>query len=229
MLNLKKKINYKFKDKELLKLAFTHSSYTNENKDYPHNNERLEFLGDSVVNLVVTDLTFDHLKNSNEGDLTKLRASMVCENSFAEAARELTIDKYIRLGNGEEKNGGRHRPSLLADTFEAVMGAIYLDSDFNTVKNLLNKIFREEVLIDLTNNAFQFDYKTQLQEKYFKLTGKRVKYIIDGESGPDHDKTFYSSVRCDTKLLGKGKGKSKKEAEHDAARVALNNLGLEND
>lgn len=111
MLNLKK-INYKFKDKELLKLAFTHSSYTNENKDYPHNNERLEFLGDSVVNLVVTDLTFDHLKNSNEGDLTKLRASMVCENSFAEAARELTIDKYIRLGNGEEKNGGRHRPSL---------------------------------------------------------------------------------------------------------------------
>lgn len=98
-----KKINYKFKDKELLKLAFTHSSYTNENKDYPHNNERLEFLGDSVVNLVVTDLTFDHLKNSNEGDLTKLRASMVCENSFAEAARELTIDKYIRLGNGEKE------------------------------------------------------------------------------------------------------------------------------
>ncbi|MDO5717518.1 MAG: ribonuclease III [Tissierellia bacterium] len=219
-------IGYKFKDIELLNLAFTHSSFSNENKSFPDHNERLEFLGDSVVNLITTDLLYTELNNLPEGELTKIRATLVCENSFAKAGKELDIPRYLLLGKGEEMSGGRTRESLIADAFEAFCGAIYLDGGFNSVKNLLTKRFKENIMFDIRNHNIFLDYKTALQEKYHKKYRSKVKYILTKEEGPDHNKLFYISVYSDRGNIGSGSGKSKKEAEHNAAKDALIKLGF---
>lgn len=222
-----KKVDYKFEDIELLNLAFFHSSYANENKNI-HNlsNERLEFLGDSVVDLVVSDILYKLQKDIPEGEMTKLRSQMVCESSFAFVARKLDLGKYLLMGKGEELSGGRNRDSILADTFEAICGAIYLDSNFDNIYNLLSKLFYKIFLNHLENNIKFIDYKTKLQEYNQQNSAIKLKYKIEKEEGPDHDKTFYVAVYEGEKHLGSGVGKSKKSAEQSAAKDALSKCGV---
>lgn len=221
-------INYNFNNLEILDIALTHSSYTNEHNESKTHNERLEFLGDSVVNLIVTDLLFKKLKNLAEGDLTKIRASIICEDSFAKASHHLTIPDYMLLGKGEEQSGGRKRKSLMADSFEAFCGAMYIDSNFETVKNFLYQKF-ESLVVDFIRKPQTIDYKTILQEEVQKRSNDKLKYKLVKEEGPDHDKFFYFDVFLGQKLIGSGRGKSKKEAEHGAAHDSLKKMGLVND
>lgn len=223
-----KNIGYYFKNLEYLDIAFTHSSYSNENFDSKVHNERLEFLGDSVVNLIVTDLIFDNFKHLPEGDLTKIRASIICEDSFAQASKILDIPKYMLLGRGEERNGGRNRKALMADSFEAFCGSMYLDSDFETVKQFLYDKFYD-IVIDFVNNHSVIDYKTLLQEEIQKNSKEKIKYKLVKEEGPDHDKAFYFEVMLGSEVLGKGKGRSKKEAEHNAAHDSLCKMSILDD
>lgn len=223
-----KSIGYTYSVIDLLNLAFTHSSYTNENTAYRDHNERLEFLGDSVVNLVVTDLLYRDYKNLPEGDLTRIRASIICEDSFSKASSYLNIPKYILLGRGEEMNGGRKRKSLMADSFEAFCGSMYLDSNFNTVRNFLFEKFYK-IVVDFISTHNVIDYKTMLQEEIQKFTRDKLRYKLIREEGPDHNKTFYFEVSLGSKILGKGKGKSKKEAEHNAAQDSLRKMTIIND
>lgn len=213
-------ISYEFKDISLLDVAFTHSSYINEHTDSSKHNERLEFLGDSVVNLIVTDLLFREHKNLPEGDLTRIRASLICEDSFAWAGNYMDIPKYILLGKGEELSGGRKRKSLMADSFEAFCGALFLDSDFETVQKILTGRF-QGIVVDFIKSHRVLDYKTMLQEEIQKKSRDKIKYRLIKELGPDHDKSFYFEVGLGSNVLGQGKGQSKKEAEHMAAKDAL--------
>ncbi len=222
-------IKYEFEDIQLLNIALTHSSFSNENKNCNEHNERLEFLGDSIANLIVTDLLFHKLSDLPEGVLTKMRASFVCESSFADASKCLGIPKYILLGKGEELSGGRSRDSLLADAFEAFCGALYLDAGFAKTKEFLLDNFKNSILNDIKNTKEFSDYKTALQEFYHKKYRGRVKYRLLKEEGPDHNKNFYVSVNSDEAEIGYGMGKSKKEAEHNAAKDALTKLGYYND
>ncbi len=218
-------LNYSFKDKSLLETALTHSSYANEHKMRPvENNERLEFLGDSVVNLMVSQYLYKKYPEYPEGDLTKIRAMIVCESSLAYAARKIDLGKYILLGKGENLTGGRERDSILADTLEAVTGAIYIDSDFNTTNNLLLKKFKGDVIKASLKGTLFVDYKTELQERLQKDKNIKIDYKVYKEEGPDHDKVFFIKICLNSKELGRGKGKNKKEAEQDAAKNALRNM-----
>lgn len=222
------KINYKFKNVDLLKLAFTHSSYAHENKMETFlNNERLEFLGDAVLELAVSNFLYRRHEKMSEGDLTKLRASIVCEPTLASNSRELGVGDYILLGKGEEQTGGRDRDSILADTFESVIGAIYLDGGFVFAEKFILKMLLDDIDI-LKDNYMNFDYKTNLQEYYQRFSKTPLKYIIVKEEGPDHDKLFTAQLRHGTEVLGIGKGKSKKEAEQNAAyeTIKKNNISL---
>ena len=220
---IEKAIGYIFKDKNILKQAFTHSSHAYEKKiDSLYNNERLEFLGDAVLQIFISDYLYEKYLKKDEGDLTKLRASIVCEPSLAILSRNIGLGDFLILGRGESKGGGRERDSILADTYEAVIGAIYLDggmpaaTDFLTAKMLPN--------IDiLTSNSQVTDYKTQLQEVIQKNSKIPLKYETISQSGPDHDKTFTVQLSHEKKILGKGVGKSKKDAEQAAAKMALDN------
>jgi len=224
------KIDYKFKDIELLNLAFFHSSYANENKNINNlSNERLEFLGDSVVDLIVSDMLYKLQQDIPEGEMTKLRSQMVCESSFAFVARNIGLGKYLLMGKGEELSGGRNRNSILADTFEAVCGAIYLDSSFDTIYKSLSKLFYNTFLNHLENNIKFIDYKTKLQEYNQQNSPIKLKYRIKKEEGPDHDKTFYIDVYEGARYLGSGVGKSKKAAEQNAAKDALTRSGVLNE
>lgn len=224
---LEDNIGYKFNNKELLNFAFIHSSYSNENKDYENkNNERLEFLGDVVVSLIVSRELFLLFKDVPEGDLTRMRSQIVCEKSFSEAAIDLNLGKYLLLSKGEENTGGRTRESILADTFEAFCGAVFLDSDFNNISEFLINRFKNIVTDKILNNGLFIDYKTKLQELYHKSTGGKIRYHLDNEIGPDHEKTFYISAMEGNKALGKGFGKNKKIAEQKAAKDALLKMGV---
>lgn len=219
-----KNLNYKFKNPELLKNALTHSSYANEEHCRHGSNERLEFLGDSVLSIIVSEYIYKNFKQLPEGELTKLRASLVCEKALCGFSRELEMGKYLLLGKGESHNHGEERPSILADAFEAVLAAIYLDGGFEPAKKHVLRFITSE-LNCRDEDAFK-DYKTLLQEVIQKNPEERLVYILTDESGPDHDKRFTVEVHLNSNVIGSGVGKSKKQAEQEAARQALLLMGI---
>ena len=207
-------IGYSFKDKSLLEQALSHSSYANE---------RLEFLGDSVLSIVVSDYLYKHFTQVAEGELTKLRASLVCEKSLHVFAQQIHLGDFLRLGKGEENTGGRERPSILADAFEAVIAAIYLDGGMEPASKHILRFMPED--IEHGKKPVYSDYKTVLQEIVQKNPEEKVEYVLIGEEGPDHNKRFVVEVRLNSQVIGKGKGRSKKEAEQLAAKEALALMG----
>jgi ribonuclease-3 len=215
---LQERIGYVFKNDTLLKQAITHSSFSNEQKiNKIDNYERLEFLGDAVLELVSSEFLFNENKTMPEGQLTRLRASMVCEPALAYCARDIELDKFILLGKGEEATGGRKRDSITSDVMEAVIGAIYLDGGLEDAKRFINRF----VLSDLENKILFLDSKTLLQEEIQKKNGAVLRYELVGETGPDHDKEFTVEAYLNDKLIGKGVGRNKKSAEQQAAYAAL--------
>ncbi len=216
-----KNIGYTFKNKDFLLLALTHSSYANENKEKKlQSNERLEFLGDSVLGISISEkiyLKYSHLK---EGEMTKVRSNIVSEPSLFKCSNKIEIFKFILLGKGEEITGGRTRTSLLADAFEAVIAAIYLDGGLERAKEFVYR-HMEELIEDCAKGSIARDYKTQLQEIVQKQNDRKLVYEIVSESGPDHDKKYVSSIKLGDEEIGTGVGKSKKEAEQNAAKAAL--------
>ena len=224
MQELEKKIGYNFKDKSLLNVALTHSSYANEHKSkHIKYNERLEFLGDAVLSIVVSDYIFKHCPELPEGELTMLRASLVCEKSLFEFAKIIDLGKYLVLSKGERNNGGAERPSILSDAFEALIAAIYIDGGIEPAKkHILNFVVPS---IKNSKKKSVRDYKTTLQEIIQKNPGERLEYVLVSESGPDHDKHFVVEVHLNSNIIGKGGGRSKKEAEQQAAREALELMG----
>lgn len=222
--SLEKEIGYRFKDKSILEKALTHSSYANENKMKVYeNNERLEFLGDSIIGLIISQHLYKKYPKHPEGELTKLRAMIVCEPSLALAAKSISLGEYLLLGRGEEMTGGRHRESILADGMEAIVGAIYIDSDFVTTYNVVMNKFGNGIKKASTRGCLFIDYKTELQEVVQRKKEMKIEYSVYKEEGPDHDKVFYTKVYVNGETLGKGKGKNKKEAEQVAAKNALKN------
>lgn len=227
---LEEKLNHEFKNKLFLKNSLTHSSYANENKlGIINSNERLEFLGDAILNLIVSQYLYKKYPHYPEGELTKIRAKVVCESSLAYIARKIGVGDYLLLGKGEEATGGRERESILADTVEAMIGAVYMDSDFQTANKHLLKQFENDIVKAVNKGELFFDYKTELQEKYQKQSNSKIEYNIYDEEGPEHNKTFFMNVILNGKILGSGKGKNKKEAEQMAAKVALTLEGDIND
>lgn len=227
---LEENLGYKFKNIELLKTAVTHSSYANENKmKITENNERLEFLGDAILNLIVSHYLYKKYQDYPEGELTKIRATVVCESSLAFAARKINLGKYLLIGKGEETTGGRERDSILADASEALTGAIYIDSDFDTASKLLLKNFEEDIVYAVAKGDLFIDYKTELQEKFQRKKKSKIEYRVLKEVGPDHNKIFYMDVVVNDKTIGKGSGRNKKEAEQMAAKEALLIMGDRNE
>ena len=220
---LQKKLNYKFNNIKLLENALTHSSYANEVRNGITSNERLEFLGDSVLSVIVAEHLFTNFKTIPEGELTKLRAALVCEKSLCAFSRELELGEFLKLGRGEEKGGGRERDSILADAFEAVLAAIYLDGGMEAAKKHVLRFVVEELKHN-TNDGFK-DYKTALQEIIQRNPEESVTYILKNESGPDHNKIFEVEVHLNSNVIGVGTGKNKKQAEQMAAKQALELMG----
>ncbi len=215
---LQEKIGYQFKDEALLKQALTHSSFANEQKiNKLGNYERLEFLGDAVLELVSSEFLFNENKDMPEGQLTRLRASMVCEPALAYCARDIRLGSYILLGKGEEATGGRKRDSIISDVMEAVIGAIFLDGGIENAKKYIYRF----VLSDLEDKILFMDSKTLLQEEIQKNNTAQLRYELVGETGPDHDKEFRVEAYLDEKLIGTGVGRTKKAAEQQAAYEAL--------
>lgn len=212
-------IGYTFKDPQLLETALTHTSYANESKTPVKHNERLEFLGDSVLSIVVADDLFHQCKNKPEGELTRLRASLVCESALFEFAKEIDLGSYLRLGKGEERGGGRTRPSVVSDAFEAVIAALYLDGGIEAARAFILPFIAQ-------GKAAEDDYKTQLQEVIQQNPEERLRYQVESETGPDHDKHFVVAVYLNSNCMGRGEGHSKKAAEQHAAREALRLMGL---
>ncbi|MBQ1457779.1 MAG: ribonuclease III [Butyrivibrio sp.] len=215
---LEDRIGYHFKDRALIRMALTHSSYANEQKinkqpDY----ERLEFLGDSVLEMVSSTYLYNNYPDKKEGQMTKMRASMVCEQALAFCARDFELEKYILLGKGEESTGGRHRDSIISDVMEAVIGAIYIDGGIDYAKKHIDKF----ILNDLENKQIFVDAKSVLQELVQKDSTKTLSYEICGESGPEHDKIFKSRVLINGEILGEGEAHTKKAAEQQAAYQAV--------
>lgn len=221
---IESELNYSFKEKKYLLRALTHSSYSNENKkEKLKNNERLEFLGDSVLGLIISEYLFSHYSNLEEGQLTKIRAKIVCEASLGEASRNLKLGEYMLFGRGEELTGGRERTSILSDAFEALIAAIFLDGGMVCARNFVLKSL-EAVIEDAVQGKLFIDYKTRLQEVIQVQKGNRIKYDIVKEEGPDHAKIFYTEVRLNDMIIGVGSGHSKKESEQEAAKEGLKRL-----
>lgn len=218
MKELEKNIGYTFKDKSLLKAAMTHSSYANENKGNIPYNERLEFLGDAVLQLITSEKLFKESSHMAEGKMSKQRAALVCEEALAGYSAEIQLGQFLLLGKGEEASGGRNRPSILADAFEALIGAMFLDGGMDVAKKFVLRF------VDAAHLSLQ-DYKTLLQEIIQKNPGERLSYVVSGEHGPDHDKSFEVQVHLNSNVIGKGTGKSKKQAEQAAAKEALALMG----
>lgn len=222
---LQNKLEYKFNNVKLLENALNHSSYANEVRGGVTSNERLEFLGDSVLSVIVARYLFENFKTTPEGELTKLRASLVCEKSLCGFSREIGLGDFLRLGKGEEKGGGRERDSILADAFEAVLAAIYLDGGLGEASRFVLRYVLPE-LKRRDDEVFK-DYKTALQEIIQRNPEESVTYHLIGESGPDHNKTFEVEVHLNSNVIGCGKGRSKKQAEQMAAKEALTLMGAE--
>ena len=217
---LENELNVHFTNKALLYQAFTHSSYVNEHRRKQFtDNERLEFLGDAVLELSVSKYLFEKFPNMSEGELTKLRASIVCEPSLVVFANELDFGQFVLLGKGEELTGGRERPALLADVFESFVGALYLDQGLDVVVGFLERVVFPKVEVGAFSHVM--DFKSQLQEIIQQTNNGLLYYEIVDEKGPAHNRTFVSRVLLNSQELGLGKGKSKKEAEQQAAQSAM--------
>ena len=220
--DLEEAIGYRFHNLSLLQNALTQSSYANERW---HNsllsNERLEFLGDSVLGMLVAEYLFRNFPNRPEGELTRMRADMVCETTLAAAANRIGLGDYLLLGHGEEQGGGRSRDSILADAVESVIAACFLDGGLDAALNFIRQFILVEVPVTRLHNV---DYKTQLQELVQQKKNQTLSYALVDESGPDHDKRFDVEVSLNGAVVGKGSGSSKKRAEQDAARAAIANL-----
>lgn len=218
---LEKKIGYTFHDIRMLRQSMCHSSYANEHRETQHDNERLEFLGDAVLELTSSDVLFHQYQEMPEGQLTKLRASIVCEPTLALCAREIGLEKYILLGKGEEHTGGRYRNSIISDAMEALIGAIYLDGGFANAKEFVEKF----ILTDIEHKKLFYDSKTILQEIVQRdYKDEEIRYVITGEEGPDHAKQFLVEVMIGKNAMGSGRGSTKKSAEQEAAYRAI--IGL---
>lgn len=218
MTNAETKIGYTFKNKSLLKTALSHSSYANEN--HTRSNERLEFLGDSVLSIIISECIFKKMQNVNEGDLSKFRAALVCEQSLAEISKSIHLSELIFLGRGEEKNGGRLRPSIISDAFEAVLGAIYLDSDIETARVWLLNIMADRIDRAITGKLYS-DYKTALQEIVQRDGRSFVTYKTLEESGREHERRFVVQAFVNGEAKCIADGHSKKEAEQVAAKKTI--------
>lgn len=221
--DLQKRIGYYFKDPMLLERALTHSSYANESKKKLECNERMEFLGDAVLSIIVADHIF-HKFHLAEGDLTKIRAGLVCEKSLFEFARKIGLGEELLLGRGEEQTGGRERPSVVSDAFEALIAAIYLDGGMDEAAKFVLPFVEDELK---QKEAPFVDYKTKLQEIIQKNPEERVEYVLVAEEGPDHDKKFVVEVHLNSNVIGCGISRSKKSAEQAAAHEALILMGEE--
>jgi ribonuclease-3 len=212
-------IDYHFKNPQLLLTALTHTSYANESREPVQHNERLEFLGDSVLQIVSADYLFHAYADRPEGDLTRIRASLVSEDALFQFAQEIHLGEYLRLGKGEERCGGRTRPSVVSDAFEALIAAQYLDGGMEVAKKF--------ILTFITEGKYaEADYKTKLQEVVQANPEEKLTYVLEQESGPDHDKHFVVAVHLNSNCVARGEGKSKKAAEQHAAREALRLMGL---
>ncbi|MCI8444567.1 MAG: ribonuclease III [Clostridia bacterium] len=218
---VEKSIGYTFCNKDLLKTALTHTSYAYENK--VESNEKLEFLGDSILEFISSKYIYGKYPKLKEGEMTKVRATVVCEKSLYKIAKLHNFSDFLYLGKSEQKTGGSQRPAILADSVEAVIAAIYLDGGIEQTNKFIIKNLEKEIEM-ATKHVGDKDYKTVLQEK-LQINGEvKIEYKILKEIGPDHDKTFEAEVICNGKILAKGKGKSKKEAQMQAAKKALKNL-----
>ncbi|MBR3948489.1 MAG: ribonuclease III [Clostridia bacterium] len=216
-----KVIGYEFKNRNFIKTALTHSSYANE-RGQGECNERLEFLGDSVLGIITAEYFYHNLNHLPEGEMTKKRAACACEKSLYKFAKEIDLGKYIFLGKGEENMGGRDRASILADAFEAVIAAIYLDGGLEEARKFVLRFVKKAA----NENISLKDYKTELQEIIQKNPDEHLSYVLVGESGPDHDKRFEVEVMLNSNVIGCGIGRSKKLAEQEAARQALELMGI---
>ena len=226
MEKLEQKLQYTFRNPALLAEALHHSSYANEHRGGGvTSNERLEFLGDAILGFVTAEHLFKTYGQLPEGDLTRIRAALVCEQSLYEVARQLELGQYLKLGKGEESGGGRQRQSILADAVEAVFAAIYLDSDIQSISAIIHRVLLDRADAHVVEE--RKDYKTTLQELVQREEGRTLTYQLAGESGPDHNKTFRFEVLINGQRAGAGEGHSKKEAEQAAARDALAQLSRE--
>ena len=220
------KIGYSFKNKDLIFEALSHSSFANEYKHGRHSNERLEFLGDAFLDAIIGVELFHRMADESEGRLTKTRALIVCEKALADAARKIELGRYLNMGHGEEIAGGRTKDSILADAAEAVIGALFLDGGYEAAQSFVLRFF-EETIREAVDGRIFLDYKSEVQEI---LQGSgvpvNISYITDREEGPAHDKRFTVDVVIDSIVYGTGIGTSKKEAEQEAAKVALNKLAV---
>ncbi|MCI9616967.1 MAG: ribonuclease III [Eubacterium sp.] len=218
---LENKIGYTFKDKQLLMTALTHTSFANEHKAKKmKDNERLEFLGDAVLEMASSEFLYINMEEMPEGDMTKLRASLVCEPTLAMDARQIGLEDFLYLGNGEEATGGRKRDSIISDAFEALIGAIFLDGGIEAAKNFILQF----ALNDIENKRLFHDSKTILQERINMAKSGMLSYQIVEESGPDHNKSYKAVAKLDDKIIGEGVGHTKKAAEQQAAYSALKAL-----
>jgi len=224
---LSERLCYTFKKPDILMQAFRHSSYVNEQTDSDlRNNERLEFLGDAVLDLAISHVLMELFHDSKEGDLSKYRATVVNEKGLCQVAQSLSLGDYLTLGKGEEATGGRKRPSILANTMEAMLGALYLDAGFEKTKEIIRRLFLP-LLEEIETETSVNDYKSRLQEYTQEVYKTRPEYVLVGESGPPHDKTFSVAVHLQGKTMAVDEGKSKKEAEQKAARKAFECLKRE--
>ena len=218
---LEQRIGYQFKDRQLIETALTHSSYANEHSrkgcEY---NERMEFLGDAVLEVISSDFLYHNYPDMPEGDLSRLRASIVCEPTLWQCAREFSLQDFIRLGTGEEKTGGRQRPSVVSDAMEALIGAIFLDSGFEEARRFIHRF----ILSDYISKLALHDAKTALQEMIQTEPGNVLEYEITHEEGPSHNKVFTAAVKLNGKTLASANGANKKEAEQRAASLAIETL-----
>ncbi|MBE6773207.1 MAG: ribonuclease III [Ruminococcaceae bacterium] len=219
---LEERIGYKFKNITLLETAMTHSSYANEKQLSRECNERLEFLGDSVLGIITAEYFYHNLNHLPEGEMTKRRAACACEKSLFDFAKEIDLGKYILLGRGEERTGGRKRASILADAFEALIAAVYLDSGLEDARKFVLDFVKKAA----DKQTRLRDYKTELQEIVQKNPHEHLSYVLVGESGPDHDKRFEVEVNLNSNVVGCGVGRSKKLAEQQAAKQALELMGI---
>lgn len=223
---LESSLGRSFSDKQLLLLSIIHRSYGNENREFHKmNNEKLELLGDSVLSLIATEYLFKRFVNMSEGDIVKIKSALVSEASLADFAKKLNIGSYLYISKGEEITGGRSRSSMLADAFEAILGAMYVDSDLESVRKFLIPLLSIKIE-EINSDKNIFDYKTSLQE-YMQSKHKEIpEYIIKGSHGPDHDKVFTIAIKLQGEYVSEAEGKSKKEAEQKAARIACEHMNI---
>lgn len=220
---LEEKLAYKFNNINLLVTALTHKSYAYENAKEAKTeyNERLEFLGDAILEHTISDLLFKDKNKFKEGEMSKMRASIVCENSLSRALKDIKAEKYLRLGKCEKMTGGRNKDAIIADAFESIMGAIYIDGGYEVASRTILKLLQKEIVEVLEGKNLNIDYKTKLQEELQKNGTVKIEYVLISESGPEHDKTFCLELLFNGKKIGDGNGKNKKQAEQRAAKNAL--------